>query len=188
MSPITHFLGSWALAEGSPLDDRDRSLLTWCGVLPDADGIGIAVDLMNRLLGRPETVWYTGLHHHFLHGVIGAALLAVLAAGFAKRRLTVLFGSFIMVHIHLLCDLLGSRARSQRISGRSITSRPYRPSGRCIGPTNGRSTAGQTCWRPCFSSRLRFSERYQLGGRPSASSVKEPILRLPTHFAAAGGS
>ena len=109
VSPVTHLLGSWSLAEGSSLDDRDRGLITWCGVLPDADGIGIAVDLVNRLLGRPETLWYTGFHHHFLHGVIGAALLAVLAAGFAKRRLSVLLWGFIMVHIHLVCDLLGSR-------------------------------------------------------------------------------
>jgi len=109
VSPITHFLGSWALAEGSTLDDRDRSLITWCGVLPDADGVGIAVDFVNRLLGGPETTWYAGLHHQFLHGIIGAVLLALLAAGFAKRRLTVLFWGFIMVHIHLACDLLGSR-------------------------------------------------------------------------------
>jgi len=109
VSPITHFLGSWSLAEASDLDDRDRSLITWCGVLPDADGVGIAADLVNRLLGRPETAWYTGFHHHFLHGVLGAVLLALLAAGFAKRRLPVLFWGFVMVHIHLVCDLLGSR-------------------------------------------------------------------------------
>jgi len=109
VSPITHFLASWSLAEGSGLDHRDRSLITWCGVLPDADGVGIVVDLVNRLLGRPETGWYIGFHHHFLHGIIGAALLALLAAGFAKRRLPVLFWGFVVVHIHLVCDLLGSR-------------------------------------------------------------------------------
>jgi inner membrane protein len=109
VSPITHILASWSLAEGSALDERDRSLITWCGVLPDADGLGIAIDLVNRLLGRSETTWYMGFHHQFLHGLIGAVLLAVLAAGFAKRRLPVLFWGLVMVHIHLVCDLLGSR-------------------------------------------------------------------------------
>jgi len=109
MSPITHLLASWSLAEGSAVDRRDRALITWCGVLPDADGAGVAADLVNRLLGRPETAWYLGFHHQFLHGLIGAVLLAVLAAGFAKRRLRVLLWGFGMVHIHLVCDLLGSR-------------------------------------------------------------------------------
>jgi LexA-binding, inner membrane-associated putative hydrolase len=109
VSPITHILASWSLAEGIALDDRDRALITWCGVLPDADGVGIAADLVNRLLGRSETAWYTGFHHQFLHGLIGAVLLAVLAAGFAKRRLRVLFWGFVIVHVHLMCDLLGSR-------------------------------------------------------------------------------
>ena len=109
MSPITHLLASWSLAEASALDDRDRGLITWCGVLPDADGLGIAADLLNRLLGRPGTVWYMVFHHQFLHGLIGAVLLAVLAAGFARRRLRVLLWGLVIVHIHLVCDLLGSR-------------------------------------------------------------------------------
>jgi inner membrane protein len=57
MSPITHLLASWSLAEASDLDLADRNLVAWCGLLPDLDGLGVMVDLGNRVLGRPESFW-----------------------------------------------------------------------------------------------------------------------------------
>jgi len=109
MSPITHFLGSWALADATRLAHRDRSLITWFGVLPDLDGIGAFIDLFNRILGYPEAFWYARFHHFVLHGLPGAVFLAIVASFFAKRRLHVFWYSLAVVHLHLFCDLIGSR-------------------------------------------------------------------------------
>ena len=56
MSPATHLLISWVVADAAQLEPRDRKLVTWCGVLPDLDGLGLLADLANELLGRPETI------------------------------------------------------------------------------------------------------------------------------------
>ncbi|HLC21129.1 MAG TPA: metal-dependent hydrolase [Candidatus Methylomirabilis sp.] len=109
MSPIAHFLASWTLADAARLGARDRGLVTWCGILPDLDGLGVAVDLGNRLLGRPES-WYYGLYHHsFLHGLATALLLPAILCIFATERLRVFILGFVAIHLHLLGDLVGSR-------------------------------------------------------------------------------
>ena len=58
MSPATHLLASWVIADRAALTRRNRNLVTWCGVLPDLDGLGLGVDIANALLGRPETAYY----------------------------------------------------------------------------------------------------------------------------------
>lgn len=55
MSPITHLLLSWAIAERSSLGARDRKRIAWAGVAPDADGLGLVIDVVNRAMGGPET-------------------------------------------------------------------------------------------------------------------------------------
>ena len=109
MSPITHFLNSWALADATLLSHRDRSLITWSGILPDLDGVGVLMDLLNRVLGNPEVFWYARFHHFLLHGLPGVLLLAFATGFLAVRRVQVFLWSFAIVHLHLLCDLIGSR-------------------------------------------------------------------------------
>ena len=109
MSPITHFLGSWAIADATKLAHRDRSLIVWCGLLPDLDGAGVLMDLVNHLLGYPDVFWYVRFHHFVLHGLPGALALALIAACLAARQMHVFLWSFAIVHLHLLCDLVGSR-------------------------------------------------------------------------------
>jgi hypothetical protein len=40
MSPVTHFLLSWTLAERSADTRRERAWITFAGVAPDLDGLG----------------------------------------------------------------------------------------------------------------------------------------------------
>ncbi len=47
MSPLTHLIGSWLVATATTNNPRDRKLVTWVGVLPDADGLGLIPDVMN---------------------------------------------------------------------------------------------------------------------------------------------
>lgn len=112
MNPVTHLLASWSLAEASGLDRRDRAIVTWIGVAPDLDGLGLAADAVSRLTGLGNPALY-GLYHHFvLHGLFGALLLSAIGIVFAGRRLAVLLWGLAAVHLHLACDLVGSRGPS----------------------------------------------------------------------------
>ena len=46
MSPITHGLLSWAIADRLGLQSRDRNLVAWAGVLADIDGLGLLGDIV----------------------------------------------------------------------------------------------------------------------------------------------
>ncbi len=109
MSPITHFLASWTTADVGRLRARDAALVTWCGLLPDADGVGLIVDLSNRLLSRPNTWYYWEYHHEVLHGLFGALLIPLALCTLATNRLRMFTLGFLAVHLHLLCDFVGSR-------------------------------------------------------------------------------
>lgn len=109
MSPGTHLLLSWTVADSFKLAPRDRKLVTWCGLLPDLDGLGIVVDLANALLGRPETAYYHLYHHDWLHGLPAALAIPALLCLPGRQRWKVFLLGVLVVHLHLLCDLVGSR-------------------------------------------------------------------------------
>jgi hypothetical protein len=102
VNPITHLLIGWELGSLLTSSPRERAAIAWASVAADADGLGALVDMGNRLLGRPETSW-------FFHGLFGALLAAGVAAAVCRRRALAAAGAFVAVHVHLLCDLLGSR-------------------------------------------------------------------------------
>lgn len=112
MSPITHFLASWSLADALRLRARDRALATWCGVLPDTDGLGVLVDGVNRLLGRAGSWYYGEYHHAVLHGVFAAVAIPLILSFFAANRLRMFAVGVLAVHLHFLCDVVGSRGPS----------------------------------------------------------------------------
>jgi inner membrane protein len=109
MNPITHLLASWSLADALRLRARDRALATWCGVLPDADGLGVLLDGANRLLGRAGSWYYGDYHHAVLHGVFAAVVIPVVMSFFAAQRLRMFAVGVLAVHFHFLCDVVGSR-------------------------------------------------------------------------------
>ncbi|HUT25864.1 MAG TPA: metal-dependent hydrolase [Sumerlaeia bacterium] len=109
MSPITHFLVSWSLADALRLRARDQALATWCGVLPDADGLGVLIDAANRLLGRPSLGYYGEYHHASLHGLLAALAIPLALSIFAANRLRMFAVGVLAMHLHFLCDVVGSR-------------------------------------------------------------------------------
>ena len=109
MSPITHFLASWTLADVCRLRGRDQALVTWSGVLPDADGLSVLVDGANRLLGRPDTWLFGEYHHGLLHGLLAAIAIPLALSFFAANRLRTFLVGCAAVHLHFLCDIVGSR-------------------------------------------------------------------------------
>jgi len=111
MSPGAHLLGSWLVAAVTTENPRDRKLVTLAGVIPDADGLGILVDWTQAALsGAPTTYSYYQYYHHLLlHGWPGAIGVALVLTAFARQRWRVLLLCLLTFHLHLLCDLLGSR-------------------------------------------------------------------------------
>ena len=111
MSPITHLIGSWLVASVVTDNPRDRKLVTWAGVLPDLDGLGIVADVVGSMISGKEDKfhYYQQYHHLLLHGWPGAILISVLLMCFARERWRVLLLCLLTFHLHLLCDLVGSR-------------------------------------------------------------------------------
>ena len=108
MSPVTHFLAGWLVANSANLNRRERAAVTLAGVIPDVDGLGLIAEIVTRNSSHPLNWWSD--YHHVLGHNIGFCLL-VTAMGFAmatRRWLTaVLVG--LSFHLHLLGDLVGAR-------------------------------------------------------------------------------
>jgi inner membrane protein len=84
MSPITHFLTGWMVANLAKLDRKDRAIVTLACVVPDIDGLGIIPELLTRNSSHP-LLWFT-LYHHSLHTLAFALVVAVVSFVFARQR------------------------------------------------------------------------------------------------------
>jgi hypothetical protein len=112
MSPGTHLLASWLIAAKATDNPRDCRLVTLAGILPDADGLGLLADIFNSSFRHKQTFYYGAYHHWYLHGAFGGILIAALLTCFARRRGRVALLALLVFHLHLLCDLAGSRGPS----------------------------------------------------------------------------
>lgn len=109
MNPETHLLASWVIGAKATDNERDCRLVALAGILPDADGLGLLVDGLTRALGWKKTFLYEHYHHFLLHGFFGAILITLLVTVFAHRKWRVALLALLVFHLHLLCDLVGSR-------------------------------------------------------------------------------
>jgi hypothetical protein len=111
MSPIVHLVGSWLVAVATTENPRDRKLVTLAGVLPDLDGLGIVADLVGSWSSGKECTfhYYQQYHHILLHGWPGAIGISLFLTIFARQHWRVLLLCLFTYHLHLLCDLVGSR-------------------------------------------------------------------------------
>ena len=112
MSPETHLLASWIIAAKTTDNPRDCRLVTLAGILPDLDGLGILADWVGPALGFRHTEYYGTYHHYLLHGLVGGIVISAVLAGFGRRRVRVALLSLALFHLHVLCDLVGSRGPS----------------------------------------------------------------------------
>ncbi|MFA5504486.1 MAG: metal-dependent hydrolase [Vulcanimicrobiota bacterium] len=115
MSPITHFLASWVIADTVLEDDRDKMLVACAGILPDLDSLGVVCDFASPALGGPETTLYADYHHFLFHGLAGITVLSALLAWKAVKKGKVFWWSMLVAHLHCLCDFVGSRGRTDTI-------------------------------------------------------------------------
>lgn len=81
------------------------------GVLPDIDGLGLVVDIVGGWIkGNGDLFNYYHRYHHYLtHGWPGALVICGLLALFARQKPRTALLCLLTFHLHLLCDILGSR-------------------------------------------------------------------------------
>jgi hypothetical protein len=58
VSPVTHLLLGWLVANPGRLERRDRGLATAAGLAPDADGMGRVVEVATRGSSHP-LLWFS---------------------------------------------------------------------------------------------------------------------------------
>jgi len=109
MSPLTHLVASWIVAAKTTDNLRDRRLVTLAGVAPDLDGLGLLLDYAKGALTNGNYHYYLKYHHVLAHGLPAALLCSALMAALARHRWQVFWLAMLTFHLHLLCDLVGSR-------------------------------------------------------------------------------
>ena len=115
MSPITHALVGWVVATADTKNtSRERALITLAGVAPDLDGLTIVAEWASRYTSSPVT-WWSDYHHVFCHNIGFGLVLIALGGVLSKRRISTAFWVCIAFHLHLLCDVLGSRGPAGEI-------------------------------------------------------------------------
>jgi inner membrane protein len=107
MSPVTHFLTGWVLADSARLERRDRVLVTLSAVVPDVDGLGMVAEILTRNSRHP-LLWFSR-YHHALHTLAFAVVITLLAFALAQQKWKTSALCFLGFHLHLFEDLLGSR-------------------------------------------------------------------------------
>lgn len=108
VSPITHLLISWSLAKTGKINRRERAFVTLAGVVTDIDGAGLIFDVFRHGSDQPLQLW-SKYHHIFGHNIGFGLLLAIAAFALSTRRWVTSVLVLVSFHVHLFCDLLGSK-------------------------------------------------------------------------------
>jgi hypothetical protein len=107
MHIATHFFASWLLADAVSENDRERGMLTLSGVLPDIDVLPAA---LMAFTGSSQTITdvYQKYHHVLAHNFTFAIILSAAVLLLTRGKYKAALWAFIIFHLHLLFDLLGS--------------------------------------------------------------------------------
>ncbi len=108
MNVLSHALLGWSAATVPPsLSRADRAWIVAASVASDLDGIGLFAELVTRDSDRP-LFWWSEYHHVLGHNLLFALVLGALAWLFTRKAAVSLL-AVAMVHLHVACDLIGSR-------------------------------------------------------------------------------
>jgi hypothetical protein len=99
------FLGG----SGLSWEQRYQFLSGWLPWI--SDGLGMIVDVARSLItGQENTFHYYQQYHHYLsHGWPGALVVIGFLVCFAREHWRVALLCLLTFHLHLVCDLIGSR-------------------------------------------------------------------------------
>ncbi|WP_082355606.1 MULTISPECIES: hypothetical protein [Pseudoalteromonas] len=87
---------------------RERRIITISGIAPDIDGVGLLIDPILRMAGHSSNLW--GEWHHSLHNLgfcLFVTCIAYITASINKFKVACM--AFLLFHLHLVCDLIGSK-------------------------------------------------------------------------------
>jgi inner membrane protein len=107
MSPVTHLLTGWVVANTTTFSRRERALVTLAGVAPDVDGLGAIPEVLTRNTSHP-LLWFSQ-YHHVMHNALFGLTVAVVSFLLATRRWKTALLALLAFHIHLLEDIAGAR-------------------------------------------------------------------------------
>jgi len=108
MSPVTHLLVGWLVANADKLNRRERAAVTIAGIAPDLDGLGVIPEYLSRHSAHPLD-WWSNYHHVLAHNLWFGLAAALVAFGLATKRWTTALLALLAFHLHLLGDLVGAR-------------------------------------------------------------------------------
>jgi hypothetical protein len=108
MSPITHFLTGWVVANSALLNRRDRILVTLAGIVPDVDGLGIVAEIATENTSN-FLPWWSQYHHVLCHNLGFGLMIAATAFLASVRRWTSALLALLVFHLHLIGDLVGAK-------------------------------------------------------------------------------
>jgi hypothetical protein len=108
MSPVTHVLIGWSLANSFRLSREERAAVVIAAVIPDVDGVVLALDFLRHHSGL-HLEWWNTYHHVLAHNIGFALFTAMVAFAVSKRRWMVGSLGLMSFHVHLICDVLGSK-------------------------------------------------------------------------------
>lgn len=108
MSPATHLLASWVLANIGGLSRRERTAVTVAGTVPDIDAFGLIPEVLSRGSAHP-LLWFSEYHHVLTHNLAFGLLISGACLAVAKRRSRTATLALLSFHLHLLGDLAGAR-------------------------------------------------------------------------------
>ena len=108
MSPVTHLLIGWVVANTADLSRKERAAVTIAGIVPDIDGFGAIAETLTRKSDQP-LLWFSKYHHVLTHNLGCALLVAGVSFMVATRRWKTAALAFLSFHLHLLGDLIGGR-------------------------------------------------------------------------------
>jgi inner membrane protein len=85
MSPVTHLLIGWLVANTGRLERKERFMVTIAGVIPDIDALGGVVEIITRNWENP-ILWYSQYHHVISHNIGFALLISIVCFLLAGQR------------------------------------------------------------------------------------------------------
>ncbi len=108
MSPITHFLTSWLVANINGLNRKERAIVTIAGISPDIDSAGIIAEKITKNWENP-LLWWSKYHHVIGHNIGFCLLVTIVSFFLATKKWKTSALVFLAFHIHFFCDIIGGK-------------------------------------------------------------------------------
>jgi len=105
MNIITHALLGWSAGTRLSRQGKDVALIAVASMLPDVDGLGAVIDIINGGAAH----YFTEFHHKFGHSILFCLLLMPIVYWLSRKNIRLTAWFVGIFHLHLFCDIIGAR-------------------------------------------------------------------------------